>query len=616
MDDNDTYDFVITSLQGINYSAGSNPVNLAYEFSKKHRVLYVNYPADRFTILRHRKDPNVRQRINVVKGKEESLVKIQDNFWTFYPKTILESISQIGNSLIFDFLNKINNRRFASEISKAIQILGFKNIIIFCDEDLFRSYYLKELLNPSLFIYYSRDRLIAVPWCKKQGVRIEASLIKKADLALANSEYLTNYCKEFNSNSFYIGQGCDVTAFNANLFNNLVPDDIRDIRRPIIGYVGVLFKMRLDIDIISFVARQRPDWSIVLVGPEDEAFKNSNLHALPNVHFLGSKPLSSVPSYINSFDVGINPQILNEITIGNYPRKIDEYLAMGKPTVATLTEAMMVFKDYVYLADSKEEYINLIELALKENTSDKIIARENFAKSHTWEACANEIYKAIGIMKTDEPVTQKTSSGGSLISKIKADPKLKLFVINLLTPKNQGRPRLWVKLFLNPFKHKRGRGSCIRRWTRLDVFPWNDFILGKNSTIEDFATVNNGAGPLYIGEHTRIGLSCTLIGPVTVGNDVMLAQNIVISGLNHTYQDITRPISHQKQTTAMITIEDEVWVGANSVIVAGVRVGKHSVVAAGSVVTKNVPPYSIVGGNPAKLLKAYNPETKQWERKI
>ncbi len=219
-------------------------------------------------------------------------------------------------------------------------------------------------------------------------------------------------------------------------------------------------------------------------------------------------------------------------------------------------------------------------------------------------------------MEKESSTAPGASAGGSLMSRIKSNPKLKLFVINLLTPKNQARPRLWVKLFLNPFKHKRGRHSCIRRRTRIDVFPWNDFVLGKDSTIEDFATVNNGAGPVYIGERSRIGLSCTVIGPVTIGNDIMLAQNIVLSGLNHSYEDLTKPISHQKQTTSMIKVEDEVWIGANAVIVAGVTVGKHSVIAAGSIVTKDVPPFSIVAGNPAKVLKAYNPETKQWERKI
>lgn len=396
------FDFVITSLQGINYAAGSNPVNLAYEFSKTHRVLYVNYPADRFSVMRHRNDPNIRQRINVIKGKEESLVKIKENLWSFYPKTILESISQIGNNFIFDFLNKINNRRFAKEIRTALSALGFRNIIIFCDSDMFRSFYLKDLLKPAKFIYYSRDNMIAVDWWKKQGVRIEAQLIKKADLAVSNSVYLTNYCKRFNPDSFYVGQGCDVSKFNSALVSGTLPADIKDIRRPIIGYIGVLYKLRLDIAILSFIARQRPEWSIVLIGPEDEAFKNSELHTLPNVYFLGSKPPASLPPYLSCFDVAINPQVVNDVTIGNYPRKIDEYLAMGKPTVATLTEAMSVFGEHVYLARSKEDYMTLIELALKEDSEEKINAREKLARGHTWEANVNEIYKAIGYGKVQQ----------------------------------------------------------------------------------------------------------------------------------------------------------------------------------------------------------------------
>ncbi|PKP35286.1 MAG: acetyltransferase [Bacteroidetes bacterium HGW-Bacteroidetes-17] len=201
-----------------------------------------------------------------------------------------------------------------------------------------------------------------------------------------------------------------------------------------------------------------------------------------------------------------------------------------------------------------------------------------------------------------------------LKEKIKASPKLKKLTIWALTPKNQPRPRLWVKLFVNPMVHKKGKGSRIRRRTRIDVLPWNNFSLGEYSTIEDFTTINNGVGDVIIGDRTRIGLGNTFIGPIKVGNDIMFAQNIVMSGLNHGYEDINLSIHDQPVTTAQITIEDEAWIGANSVIVAGITVGKHSIVAAGSVVTKNVPPYSVVAGNPAKLLKQYNPETQTWER--
>jgi len=105
--------------------------------------------------------------------------------------------------------------------------------------------------------------------------------------------------------------------------------------------------------------------------------------------------MEALPSYLNHFDVALNPQKLNEVTIGNYPRKIDEYLAMGKPTVATLTKAMDVFKDYTYLAESKEDYLSLVEQALKENSAEKEEARSVFAKSHTWENNVKEIYNSM-----------------------------------------------------------------------------------------------------------------------------------------------------------------------------------------------------------------------------
>lgn len=199
-----------------------------------------------------------------------------------------------------------------------------------------------------------------------------------------------------------------------------------------------------------------------------------------------------------------------------------------------------------------------------------------------------------------------------LADKIKSDEKLKKVVLRMLIPKNQARPRLWVKLIVNRFFHKKGKRSLIRRRTRMDVLPFNKFSLGNDSTVEDFSTINNGVGNVIIGDRTRIGISNVLIGPVRIGNDVILAQNVVLSGLNHEYQNIEIPPSKQNVTTSEIVLEDGCWVGANAVIVPGVKIGKHSVVAAGSVVTKSVPDYSVAAGNPARIIKQYNKDTQQW----
>nr|WP_315172261.1 acyltransferase [uncultured Flavobacterium sp.] len=201
-----------------------------------------------------------------------------------------------------------------------------------------------------------------------------------------------------------------------------------------------------------------------------------------------------------------------------------------------------------------------------------------------------------------------------LKEKIKSNEQLKKMVHwSILIPK-QTRPRLWIKWFVNPFYHKKGKGARIRPRTRLDVVPWNKFELGEDSTIEDFSAINNGVGPVIIGDRTKIGLSNTIIGPVTIGNDIRLAQNITLSGLNHNYEDVNLPIHVQGVSTAPITIGDGTWIGANVVVLAGVNIGKNCVIAAGSVVTKDIESYAVAVGNPARVLKKYNHETQAWEK--
>lgn len=197
---------------------------------------------------------------------------------------------------------------------------------------------------------------------------------------------------------------------------------------------------------------------------------------------------------------------------------------------------------------------------------------------------------------------------------IKSNPGLKKLVHRLLIPVGEARPRLWVKLFLNPFIHTYGRGSSIRRRTRMDILPFNKFVLGKKSVIEDFSTVNNGVGDVLIGDNTLIGMSNVLIGPVHIGNNVIFAQNVVASGLNHEYRDISLPIHEQPVTTAPIVVEDDCWIAANVVLTSGVTIGRHSVIAAGSVVTKDIPPFTVAAGNPAKPIRRYDASAKEWVR--
>ena len=392
-------DIIIVGIQPWDTKIGSNCKNIALEFAKNNRVLYVNYPLDRKTKFRHKNDPAIKKRIGIVKNGIQEIVEIQENFWNLYPAIIIESIGSLKINFLFDLINRLNNWRIAHEIKKAIKKLNFKNYLIFNDSDMFRSFYLKEFLKPKLYIYYTRDNLIAFDYWKTQGRRMEPKIMQKADLVVANSVYLAEIARKYNLDSYYVGQGCDVKNFDKSIITSH-PADILAINKPIIGYIGVLTSIRLDIQVLTHIAKALPEISLVLIGPEDEKFKSSELHQLKNVFFLGNKSENEVPTYVNHFDVAINPQELNETTIGNYPRKIDEYLALGKPVVATKTLAMSVFNDYTYLAENKEEYVKNILTALQENSPEKEKLRENFAKNHTWEANVKEIENAINSSKS------------------------------------------------------------------------------------------------------------------------------------------------------------------------------------------------------------------------
>jgi len=386
-------DIVVVGQQPWDTAIGSNCKDIARVFSRHNRVLYVNAPLDRNTLLRQRRTPAVQQRLRVLRGQEPGLQAVAEQLWVLTPATILESINWLPAGL-HTWFNKRNNRRFAATIRAAAAELGFARVLLFNDNDIFRSFYLPELLKPEVSIYYSRDYVVATDYWKKHGLRLEPQLIAKSDVCVANSSYLAGYCRQYNAHSCDVGQGCDAppAAIEAD---DVIPPDLAALPRPIIGYVGALVSARLSVEVLRHISQQRPEWSVVLIGPEDKTFKSSDLHGLPNVHFLGAKLPATLPGYMQHFDVCLNPQVLNDLTRGNYPRKVDEYLLQGRPVVASRTEAMHLFEAHAYLADTAQDYVRLIARALREDNPARQQQRRAFAATHTWENSVGKIYQAV-----------------------------------------------------------------------------------------------------------------------------------------------------------------------------------------------------------------------------
>lgn len=392
-------DIVVVGQQPWDTALGSNCKDIAREMARHNRVLYVNAPLDRNTLLRHGRDPAVRARRAVLRGQASGLESVAPSLWVLQPDTVLESINWLLPGRLHSRLNQVNNRRFARAIQKGLTQLGFRNFLLFNDNDMVRSFYLKELLQPDLSIYYSRDYLVAGGYWQRHGERLEPALMAKSDVCVANSGYLADYCRLHNPRAFDVGQGCDVPTPPPP--GVALPLGLAGLPHPLVGYVGALTSARLDLGVLRYLSQQRPEWSFVLVGPEDDVFKASDLHQQPNVHFTGSRPTSELAAYVSAFDACLNPQLVNPLTVGNYPRKIDEYLALGKPTVATRTEAMRTFADHTYLANSPAEYLALLEQALAEDSPARQQARRAFAATHTWENSVSRIYAAVAACYAD-----------------------------------------------------------------------------------------------------------------------------------------------------------------------------------------------------------------------
>lgn len=125
---------------------------------------------------------------------------------------------------------------------------------------------------------------------------------------------------------------------------------------------------------------------------------------------------------------------------------------------------------------------------------------------------------------------------------------------------------------------------------------------GRNINVEQGALFGYN---VEIGDNSGIGINCRLhtSGGIIIGDNVMMGPDVVVISQNHKHNDIAKPMIEQGYERVPVIIEDDVWIGTRVIILPGVRIGRSSIIGAGAVVTKDFPPFSIVGGNPAKIIK-------------
>lgn len=111
---------------------------------------------------------------------------------------------------------------------------------------------------------------------------------------------------------------------------------------------------------------------------------------------------------------------------------------------------------------------------------------------------------------------------------------------------------------------------------------------------------------ITIGDFSELGKGCVINANTFIGDNVLMGPDIKIYTRNHRFDDLHTPIREQGEVQSEVHIGDDVWIGANALVMPGVRIGSHAIVAAGAVVTRDVPQWAIVGGNPARVIRLRN----------
>ena len=206
----------------------------------------------------------------------------------------------------------------------------------------------------------------------------EETLVAESDLVVTTSRQLYDKLAPLSKRILSLPNATDFEHFSQP--GPLHP--LSKLARPIIGYYGAISDW-FDVGMVRTAAEARPDWQFALVGDTFGA-DVSSLKRLANVHLHGEQPYAAIPSYLHQFDVAIIPFLLTPLTDSTNPIKFYEYLSAGKPVVAVALRELEPYQDFFYPVRSPQEFITQIETALREDSPEKIRARMDFARQHTW----------------------------------------------------------------------------------------------------------------------------------------------------------------------------------------------------------------------------------------
>jgi glycosyltransferase involved in cell wall biosynthesis len=352
---------------------------IANEFSKLCPVLFVERNVSVFTIIRY---PKMWKKLfRWMRGAR----KINDNLYVISPIPGFHLGHKFPIILFIDYFMKAVMVKLFTALVPA-----FAKPLLFFDTP----YYQKalRLFSGATTVYHVGDEISAFSTSDPRIMdAIEKSFLPKVSYVFCAATKLYEYKKQFNAQTHLIWNAIDHHMFDEKNIKTL--EYFKNIKTPIIGFVGVVSTW-FDSELFDAVTDLLPEYSFVIVGTfqkEKPAWLRKN-----NVYYLGSRHRTEIPSVMSAFDVGIIPFKKDRLVENILPLKYFEYLAAGKPIVATpFSPDLEKVQEFVTLAVTPNDFANALRRVIAEDSKDLVIRRKRIASESTWEHRVKEMLTII-----------------------------------------------------------------------------------------------------------------------------------------------------------------------------------------------------------------------------
>lgn len=352
----------------------STAENTMLGLSESHRVLYVEPFSSLITLLRVAKTQARKYE------RRGGLRQLSENFTVYSPPPIaLPGLTR------WKWPARVNSWMLSWLLKRVMKKLDIRDPVLYTY--LYESTGVVRRLPARLSVYevLDQDETLAKDERHRRLIREhEEDVCREVDMVVGITEELASQRRPYNAETYVANGGADLEFFGRALLDSTpVPEDIARLPKPVLGYMGSLDPWKMDVELITHIARANPDCSLALVGFVWYGFDPRQFEGCPNIHVLGPKDYEDFPGYLKAMDVCLMPFPLNGITLNGDAIKLYEYLAAGKPVVSTPVPAARRFRDIVHVAETNQEFVQAVQLCLHE-PADAMAKRLERIQSHSW----------------------------------------------------------------------------------------------------------------------------------------------------------------------------------------------------------------------------------------